>query len=251
MSLRYALTILATGFGLATASAQQPAKPDASVYHLRNTAATDVALAVTTFAIQAKLAVTIVAEPVSNTVFVAGDPASHKKAMELVTRIDAPPPTVHMQMMILDVPTGFAQDVGLGEGDTWVLTPREVRMLTAAAIRREKKDGDIDILARPQLAVPENQTIPVQIVSDSAGSKSRIALRIAPDGGSVKVQLDVECIKSAGPGGSYIQSFQTTAIIPNGGTQVARGTQFKTPDGRTREVFVLTTIERVSPQSGP
>ncbi len=250
MSLRYAVAILATGFGLATASAQQPAKPDASVYHLRNAAAADVALAVTTFATEAKLAVTIVAEPVSNTVFVAGDPASHKKAIELVTKIDAPPPTVHMQLMIAEVPAGFAQDVGLGEGDTWVLTPREARMLTAA-IRREQKEGDIDILARPQLAVPENQTIPVQIVSDSAGTKGRIALRIAPNGGSVKVQLDIECIKSAGPGGSYIQSFQTAAVVPNGGTQVARGTQFKTPDGRTREVYVLTTVERVSPQSGP
>jgi hypothetical protein len=250
MSLQYALAILVTGFGLATASAQQPAKPDATVYHLRNTAAAEVALAVTTFATQAKLAVTIVAEPVSNTVFVAGDPASHKKAIELVAKIDAPPPTVHIQMMILDVPAGFAEDVGLGEGDTWVLTPREARILTAA-IRREQKDGDIDILARPQLVVPENQTIPVQIGSDTAGNKSCVALRIAPDGGSVKVQLDVECIKSAGPGGSYIQSFQTKAIVPNGDTQVARGTQFKTPDGRTREVYVLTTVKQVSPQSGP
>jgi type II secretory pathway component GspD/PulD (secretin) len=250
MSLRYALAILVTGFGLATVSAQQPAKPDASVYHLRNAAAADVVQAVTTFATQANLAVTIVAEPASNTVFVAGDPASHKKVIELVTRIDTPPPTVVMQMMIMQVPAGFAEDVGLGEGDTWVLTSREARMLTAA-IRREQKDGDIDILSRPQLTVANNQLGIVRVGSDTAGTMCRITPRITPDDRSVLLRLEMGINKPAGTLASDVQSIQTTAVIPNGGTLVARGARTKASDGSTREVFMLTTIERISPQSGP
>jgi type II secretory pathway component GspD/PulD (secretin) len=247
MSLRFALAILAAGLGLATASAQQPAKPEATVYRLRNTAAADVVDAVNKFAAESKIAVTIVAEPISNSVFIAGEPAPQKKALELVTAIDKAPPIVRMQMMILEVPAGFAEEIGLGEGDNWVLTPREVRMLSAA-VRREKKDGRIDILSQPQLAVADNQRGFVQVGSGTPSMIGRITPRVTPDSKSVMLRLELEFSKSAGTGVSNAQNITTTEMVPNGGALVLRGASSKTPDGGTRALYFVTTVEPIFPR---
>ena len=71
--------------------APAPVPPTATVHKLRNVAAADVAQAVTAFAAQKKLSVAVVAEPVSNTVFVAGDAAAHKTVTGIVAALDAPP----------------------------------------------------------------------------------------------------------------------------------------------------------------
>ena len=222
---------------------RNPRRPFTALRTLRY----DVVDAVNKFAAESKIAVTIVAEPISNSVFIAGEPAPQKKVMELVTAIDKAPPIVRMQMMVLEVPAGFAEEIGLGEGDNWVLTPREVRMLSAA-VRREKKDGRIDILSQPQLAVADNQRGFVQVGSGTPSMIARITPRVTPDSKSVMLRLEVEFSKSADTGVSNAQNITTTEMVPNGGALVLVSASSKISNGGTRTLFFVTTVEPVFPK---
>lgn len=246
MSLQYALAVLAICSGVVPpVAAQKPALPGAIVYRLRNTAAVDVAQALTAFATEKKLSVSIIAEPVSNTVLVAGAPVEHKQLAALVSAIDKAPPLVAVQMMIMNAPSGFEEDVGLGDGDSWVLTPRETRMLTAAI----RKDKNLEILSRPMFIVADNQTGFVQVGNGTAVT-SRFTPRITPDGDSIMVRVEASFAKPTGANNTEIQNAQTTVKVLSGGIVVIRCPRSKLSDGGTREVLMLLSVERVSPEEG-
>ena len=150
MNLRHLSMILM--FGLTGSAFGQDAQP-ATVYKLRNVAAADVAKSVTGYAAQKKLTVTVVAEPVTNAVFVSGDAEQQKRVVELMTSLDKQLPTVLVSAMVVEVPLGFAEDAGLGDGDKWVLTARETKMLVAA-IHREKSAKK---KSEPKMIVTDNK----------------------------------------------------------------------------------------------
>ena len=99
------LLLLAIGF-VGPAFGQEAQQ--ASVYKLRNAAAADVVKALSADAAVKKLNPTIVAEPRTNSVFVAGDAASQKRIAELLTALDKPSPSVQSTMVVLDASSEFA-----------------------------------------------------------------------------------------------------------------------------------------------
>ena len=224
-----------------TASAQP--KPETSVHRLRNVAATDAAQALTTFANQKKLPVAVVAEPVSNTVMVAGDAASVQQMAGLLASLDKQPPSVCVQMQVMETMDGFAEKVGLGAaGETsWALTPREVRML-AAAIRTAKQQKEVEIISEPRIIVADNQTGTVQTGGTPVEARrlgARVTPRIMPDG---SVLLNVETDFKRGP---EEQTIRVTGKLQDGGTLVMRGANSKSADGGSRETLMIVTVNRI------
>jgi type II secretory pathway component GspD/PulD (secretin) len=243
MRLRaFLFSTIALSFAFAnTTLAQQPSKPEVSIQLLKNAAANDVAKALTTFAERKSMAVTVVTEPVSNTIAVAGDAAQVKQLLELATRLDAPPTRIVAQLMIVQVPTGFAKEVGLADGteDIWSLTERETRMLTAA-IRNAK---EIDIISRPQIQTCDNQSA-IALVGDSKNGPSvmvRVTPRVMPEGGLL-TRLETVVKKSVG---AEDESKQTTAKAQDGGTIVFRAANTSIIGNATNETFLIVTLHRV------
>jgi hypothetical protein len=237
MSLR-ALSILAIftfiTFGNA-ATAQQPNRPEVSIQKLRNAAAQDVVQALTTFTQQKKLSLSFVAEPVSNTVFVAGDAAHVKQAVELIAAIDKQPPQIVAQLLIVEVPIGYAKDIGLAEGteDTWSLTDRETRMLNSAI-----RDGkQINILSRPQITTADNQTAYLK-VGGGVNFSAFITPRVMPDGGVLaRIETGVK-----GSSGATPEVQHATAKAQDGGTMVVRMAQSQAKDNETSELLLIMTV---------
>lgn len=249
MNLRVHAAAIATVIALCGPALAQPAKPEAAVHRLRNVAAADAAEALTAFVEKKKLPVAVIAEPVSNSVMLAGDAASVRQVAELLASLDKQPPSVVAQILVLEAPGGFAEDTGLGEGAeaNWVLTPREVRMLTAA-IRSGKERLGIDILSRPQLMVADNKTGVVRIGGTEAdGLTARVTPRIGSDG-AVLLRVETE-VKRTSKGKAEEETVQATGKVANGGTLVMRGARTKTADGGTRETLVIVTINLVVPES--
>ncbi len=272
---RTLLSALAAVAALGTAAAQTPceapraAEPTAAVHRLRFVAAADAAAALNAFALRQNLSVIVAPEPVSNTVLVDGDPAGRKRVAAILAALDKEPPTVVVRMLIMRAPAGFAEEVGLGEAGEakWVLTPREVRMLTAA-IRGAKEHGGIDVLSRPQLMLTDNQTGFFQVGQQPApgpgptavtdGLVTRVTPRISPDGGSVLLRVETQFSKVnpapvvLGDGAQApvidTQAIQTTESVPNGGTLVVRGARSKTADGGATEMLAVITVDRVTTQ---
>ena len=137
-----------------------------AVYKLRNVAAADAAHAVNTFLTGKRLSAQVVAEPVSNEVCVAAEPALQKQIGDMLAALDKAPVQVIVQAMVIQVPRGFAAEAGLeGGGNAWTLSPRETKMLTGL-IRAAKGRGELDVLARPTVQVTDNQTGFVQVGQD-------------------------------------------------------------------------------------
>ena len=107
MNLR---ALLATTVALGVATAAVAEQPETVKYRLRNVAAADAARALTRFAEQKTLPIRIVAEPISNTLMLSAVSAQVKQATAVLAALDVQPPSVHVQMMLVRVPAGFAED---------------------------------------------------------------------------------------------------------------------------------------------
>lgn len=251
MGLRTVTFTLAAGLGLAAPAFAQHvpaatgtplppgAEAGATVYRLRNVAAADAAQTITALAARQELAVSVTAEPVSNTVLVTGAAGPRQQALELLTTLDRDPPMVVVRMAFVRVPAGFAEELGLADGKC-VLTPREAQLLTGA-IRR---DRDHEVLSAPQLVVTDNQTGVVQLGSDTAGVTARVTPRVSPEG-TILLRVEAGVREQAGEGAFNVQTVQTTESLPAGGTLVVRGPRTKTAAGAS-EVLVLMTVHGVA-----
>lgn len=244
MGPRTILVVLVAGSLLAGVSSAQT-KPDLSVVKLKNAAAADVAKALTAFADQKKLPVTVMAEPTTNAVLLAGNADAVKQVMTTLTKLDEPAPTVLVSTQLLSVPAEFVEQIGLAEpsdvqANAWVLTAREVRMLTAAT-RNAKDQGTIEVLARPSLMVQDNQTAFFEVTNPSAATV-RVTPRLGPDAILVRSEIQVAA-------GGNLQSVETTTKVSDGGTVVIRGPRSKTAEKGSREVLVVLTANRVNSSS--
>jgi general secretion pathway protein D len=247
MSLRVHAAAIVTAIALCGPALAQPTKPEAAVHKLRNIAAAAAANALTAFVEKKKLPVAVVAEPVSNSVLLAGDAVSMRQVAELLASLDKQPPSVVAQLLVLEAPGGFAEDIGLGEAAeaNWVLTPREARMLTAA-IRSGQAQREVDVLSRPQVMVADNQYGVVQIgVTEAASLTARVTPRIMPDS-TVLLRVETEVKRTSRKAEETVQA---TVKVADGGTLVMRGARTKTADGGTREMLVLVTVHRVATES--
>jgi type II secretory pathway component GspD/PulD (secretin) len=246
-SLRVHAAAIATVVALCGPALAQPAKPEIAVHKLRNIAAADAANTLTAFAEKKKLPVAVVAEPVSNSVMLAGDAAPIRQVAELLASLDKEPLRVVAQILVLEAPAGFAEDTGLGEGAeaNWVLTPREI-LTFKAAIQFGKERLGVDVLSRPQLIGADNTTGVAQIGGTKFDSlTARIAPRIGSDG-TVLLRVETE-VKRASNGNAGEETIQATGKIADGGTLVMRGARTKTADGGARETLVIVTINLVAP----
>ena len=237
----------AIAFALPGGAFGEDAQP-ASIYKLKNAAAAEVAQSLTAHAAHQKLEVTVVAEPVSNRLVVIGDAAAQKRVADLLTALDQAPSMVVVAMMIVEAPADFAKDSGLGDGDKWVLTPREARMLTAA-IRREKEKGRMDVLSRPMLHLTDNRTGMVQIGNESEYYSILTTLRLSPKGDSVSLKIEAQFTKakagSTAPGDTVtpvaykgIDSTECAESIPTGGTLVVRCAR-REPGKDAKDIFLI------------
>ena len=102
------------------------------VYKLRNAAAADVATALTAFItqslavytgaafnsayLQLQRNVVIVAEPVSNTIMISATPQYFSEMKRIIERIDAQPPQVVIQVLIVDVQLTNNEEIGVEYG---------------------------------------------------------------------------------------------------------------------------------------
>src|SRR5262249_28239794 len=111
-----------------------------------------------------QLSATIVAEPVSNTVLVSVEADLQKQLVEMLAALDTAPAQVHLNVLVLKLPRGFAEGCGLiaEPGTACALSAREFQMF-AALLRHAKERGELDVLSRPQLQVCDNQTACVQV----------------------------------------------------------------------------------------
>jgi hypothetical protein len=210
-------------------------------------AAADAATALTAFVEKKKLPVAVVGEPVSNSVMLAGDAATVRQVAEPLAALDKPPPPVVAQVLVLEATAGFAEDIGLSAGGevSWVLTPREVRMFTAA-VRSGKERLGVYERSRPQLMLADNQTGFVRFGGTEAdGLTARVTPRIGPDG---TAPLWAETQVKRTPNGKT-ETAQATGKLSDGGTLVMRGARTKTADGGTRETLVVVTVNSVAPES--
>jgi type II secretory pathway component GspD/PulD (secretin) len=238
---------LLIALSLTASPAPTPTPPTATVHKLRNVAAADVAQAVTAFAAQKKLAVTVVAEAVTNTLFVAGDAAGHKQIVGIVAALDVTPAQVVVQMTIMKVPTTFAGELGMGECKVWELSPREMTLLNAV-VRREQAAGVAEVLSRPQLQVSDNQTGHVRVGNDTSGVSASVTPRISPTG-PMLVRVDLSVSEPTTNGRAVSASMQSTALISKGATMLLRGGKSKSADGVERELFVVLTPHQVQVES--
>lgn len=138
----------------------------ARAYPLRNVAAAEAACAVANHLKGKNLEARLTYDVVTNTVFVSACPAVTGQVFALLAGIDVAPTQVMMQATVVQVPRGFLEASGLSAGGDpakgCTLSPRETRMLTAI-LRSAKEKGELDVLARPQVQVADNQTGFVQI----------------------------------------------------------------------------------------
>jgi type II secretory pathway component GspD/PulD (secretin) len=262
-----------------TALAQMAAPRTAIVYRLRNVAAADVAQAVTKQIGCEQQGVVVVAEPTSNAIYVRADARRQQQAANLLEAIDQEPPSVIVSAMVVRVPAGFAAKAGLdADGcqhpeSKWVLTEREMRMLMAL-IRAEKEKGGIDVLARPQICVMDNQTGFVQVGQDCpvaqgvdtglqqvqyqhCGFTGRITPRMTPDGRSVQLRVETRVTEPVPSpinlgNGVAAQAFNTQTVstaesVPFGGTLVVRGQRTCEAGGQATELLVIMTPTKGCP----
>ena len=136
-------------------------------YKLRYVGAADAAQAVNAFLTGQRLPARVTAEAEFNNVVVSAEPELQKQIGDILAKLDKAPVQVLVQAMVLEVPRGSAitqwlADDGKPGASSWTLTPREVKSLTTL-IREAKGRGELDILARPQLQVAENQTGSVRV----------------------------------------------------------------------------------------
>jgi type II secretory pathway component GspD/PulD (secretin) len=234
MSLR---TLLAAAVALSVATAAVAEQPQIVQCKLNYVAAADAAQALARFAEQEHPSIRIVAEPISNTLILAAASAQLKQATTVLSTLDAEPPRVHVQMMLVRVPAGFAEDFGLGNDQKRVLTRREVSKLKSA-IRRQKSEGHFDVLSRPELMTADNQSAQVQIGNAQSGVAATITPRISPDG-AILLRVEAQ-VKETSEQVTTTQSVETTEKVRDGGTLVVRGMHSKDAAGDTEVLTVLT-----------
>lgn len=256
MNPRHLLVLLA--FGLPGGAYGQEAQP-ATVYKLRNVAAADVVKTLAADAGLKKLNTTMVAEPVTNSLFVSGDAASQKRVTELLAGLDKQLPSVHAVSVVFEAPAEFAKDIGLGEGDKWVLTPREAAMFSVA-MRREKQDGKVDVLSRPHLHLTDNQTGFFEVFNGLESFVIRATPRISPKGDSILLRVESEFTKAhavpvtlGDPSSKPVpliahdtQSSQVTEGVPTGNTLLVRAVLRKSQNKELRGLFLVMTPTVVS-----
>jgi RNA polymerase sigma factor (sigma-70 family) len=144
---------------------------------------------------------------------------------------------VHVQMMLVRVPAGFAEDFGLRNDKKRVLTPTEVSKLNTA-IRRLKSEGHVDVLTRPELMTIDNQPATVQIGNAQSGVTATITPRVLPDG-AILLRVEAQLNETSGQV-TTSQSYETTESLRDGGTLVIRALVSKDIAGDTEVLTVLT-----------
>ena len=165
--------------------------------------------------------------------------------IEFLASLDKEPLTVSVQGVLLETVDGFAEKVGLGAaGETsWVLTPREVRML-GAAIRTAKQQKELEILSQPRLILADNQTGTVQTGGPGGEIRTlsaRLTPRIMPDG-SVLLNVETEFKRA-----TQEWTIRVAGKIQDGGTLAMRNPNIKTADGSSpRETLMIVTVNRIA-----
>lgn len=129
-----------------------------AVYKLRNIAAADAVKAVGGYLSCNRMQGTLVAEPVTNCVYISAEKAVQNQVVTLLRALDAPPRQVLIQAVVVQVPWGFLSDIGMSDdadrANVLTLTPRELNLFNTQL----RKAKNRDIISRPQIVVADNQT---------------------------------------------------------------------------------------------
>ncbi|WP_088260860.1 hypothetical protein [Fimbriiglobus ruber] len=216
---------------------------ETSTHKLTYIVAADTARTLVGLAVTKKLAVKVVAEPTSNSVTLSGELSACRHLATVLQKIDKPASTM-VKMTVVEVPAGFAEEAGLADGieSSWVLEPREARML-AASIRNDKNHR---YLIRPEMLLNDNQEGISQTENDIRAIYIKLTPKITSDDKAVTLRIETNLKNTPAKGKCEIRSAALTQTVPYTGTLVFRGMRSKTPDGGAVEVFILASIERVT-----
>ena len=150
-------------------------------------------------------------------------------------------PTIAVSAMVVEVPHNFAKDVGLGEGEHWVLSARETKLLTAT-INREKTAVK---RSEPSLRVSDKA-----IAFFSGGSRDRyeaaITPRISAAGDNFTLTIESKNTHARSDNGTDTQSVIVTQSVPVGSAVVVRTAVWKS-ETETRELLFVVTPSMPSP----
>jgi len=256
------------------------------VFRLKNVPATDAAKAITEFlrsepqprgprkpASQgaSALGVTIVPEPISNSLLISGRPPLVDEVQKLVSDLDITPPTVLIEVVIGEAPAGNAKPAEGTKPD-----PKTPASASTGPFHAVAKPPHMETIARLRLSTLDNQAAYIHIgqriplfagVSVPAGAAKEtqptfanvglilgVTPRVSP-AGPVFMEVDVEDsrlgteqegIPIAVPGGQVVRTprvettmVQTTVRVPNGETIVLGSVAGR---GKSdKELFILLT----------
>lgn len=222
---------------LAAAGQQQLQKG----YKIRNIAAEDAAGAVRDYCTRMNKDFCISVDSRSNMVLLSGNTADVMHVFAMIATLDVAPQQYVVETTIFEAPTTFADDIGLGDGHRWVLTPREAKMLAASIDGRHGKH--VEILSRPRLLLTDNQQGFIQVGGSDAEHVIRITPRITSDGVSSLLRIETQYTKQTPPV-MNTTTISTTETVPVGGSIVLRGACPKTGDS-ARSIFYIMTVHRL------
>ena len=240
MMVQQLVVMLAMGLASAT-SGLQPQQ--VTVHKLKFVAAEDVAKAVTKYAEFKNLSVELSTDLRTNSVIVTGDLAQQKQVVGVIAAIDKEPPMILAEMTILDAPATFADDVGLGAGEKWVLTLREAKMLSATIRSREGKD--VQIQSKPQLLLTDNQQGYLQMFHNNQEQEFRVTPRISPTNGTITIRMETKFIYPRQPKGADIMMVVASESVKDAHTLVIRGPRTKKVNEDTRDILIIMTVHNV------
>ena len=221
----------------------------AQVYRLANVGAADAAEALRRHAAETGAAVTLLVDPVSNSIAVAGAPAQRARAGVLLAGLDRRLPQVLVQLTAVRVPGGFPEQVGLGERSEsqWVLTAREAKLLHAALrFAQDAPDPAArpELLTRPQLILTDNQPGVFQVGGGPVELTVRVVPRREPGGAALRMQADFTA-PSPGFPAFDVQSIGAAASVPFGSALAMRGAVTKAAGSATVETLIVATVTEI------
>jgi hypothetical protein len=156
-----------------------PSTQDTVCHQLRNIAAADAVPIAKKFSEGNQLRVALTTDPETNAVHVAGDAHGRQMVVQSLASLDDQPTQVLVQVLVVQVPTGFLADLGLTDdrlrAPVLTLTPRELDALKVQ-IRRAKFWGTVEVLSHSTVQCRDNQHGFIEACADCPELATRPAL---------------------------------------------------------------------------
>lgn len=176
-----------------------------------------------------------------STVVVNGVRMNLSQGISVTLAVDNEPTRTRMELSVVEVPTNFMEQVGLGDGVKWNLSAREAKMLHAVINSRVGKD--VAIRSTTQVVTKENQSGYLHGESVPVEYQMRTLPRVSPQNGSIEVEFQALHPKRSTHNSGAVQmvsSFRSAMLVPKGDTYVYRASLPNKP----HDVLILVKLDK-------